>query len=565
MTASTTQISDAAINDERLAGDQPTAEESSKSDLWIFREGRKEVSGPAFLRELREGLAAHQATIDSLIHAGELEAALADAASQATSLAACVTDALALHLCTGTFGADDPERVASRIETPCILHISPPEGFTYYALHPLDFARAADLIAESSSAFAVIGIRSIGTTLSAVTAAALRAQGKAAARITVRPSGHPYARAIEFTSDETRWIAEHDALGAQFLIVDEGPGRSGSTFLAVAEALRRVGLAAARITIIGSRQFDPQSLCAADALERWQQFRFISTTPGLNERFQNWKYLGSGDWRIHFFESEHEWPESWTQMERFKVLSPDGREFVKFEGMGRIGKEASERARVLARAGFSPEASNAGDGFICYAAVRGRLLRRPDLNATILERIARYCAFRVSEFGREGDQSSQLEEMLAYNLQEEFGRELKISAGRLSSTAVLTDGRMQPYEWIANQSGSLIKTDAISHGDNHFFPGPCGIAWDLAGSAIEWELGPESVDFLLDSFRRFSGVDVLPDFELYLLAYCVFRLGFCKMARSTVRGSMEEERLDFSYRLYRAKALALLNELSVAQ
>ena len=562
MTASTTQISNPAINDEQLAGDQPTAEESSKSDLWIFREGRKEVSGPAFLRELREGLAAKQPTIDSLIHAGELEAALADAGTQSTSSAAAVTDALALNLCTGTFGTDDPELLTRKIEAPPLISISPPEGFTYYALHPLDFARAADEIARVSDVFAVIGIRSIGTTLSAVTAAALGAQGKRAARITVRPVGHPYARAFEFTPDHKRWIAEQELKGAHFLVVDEGPGRSGSTFLSVGEALRRTGIAGERITIVGSRQFDPQSLCVADAVERWQQFHFISTTPGVRNRFQNWRYLGGGDWRMYFCEKEQDWPESWTQMERFKVLSPDGREFVKFEGMGRIGREAGERAHVLAESGFSPETFGTADGFISYAAIHGKHLGPHDLSSTILKRIARYCAFRMSEFRCDETQSSQLEEMLTYNLEQEFGREFRITAGRLTSVPILVDGRMQPYEWIASSSGRIVKTDGISHGDNHFFPGPCGITWDLAGAAIEWSLDRDSTDFLLNRFRQFSGIDITHDFKLYLLAYCVFRLGFCKMARSTVHGSMEEKRLDLAYRSYRVKAGELLTSLA---
>ena len=122
---------------------------------------------------------------------------------------------------------------------------------------------------------------------------------------------------------------------------------------------------------------------------------------------------------------------------------------------------------------------------------------------------------------------------------------------------------MQPYEWIVGSSGEFLKTDAISHGDNHFFPGPCDIAWDLAGAAIEWQLGSEELDFLLDRFVQKSGTHpgrIAP----YMLAYCVFRLGFCKMAMSTVRGSREELRLDQAYRYYRRKAEQVLFRVAAA-
>ena len=41
-------------------------------------------------------------------------------------------------------------------------------------------------------------------------------------------------------------------------------------------------------------------------------------------------------------------------MERLKFLSPDRRQFFKFEGMGPLGSEVRSRAFVLAAAGFSP-------------------------------------------------------------------------------------------------------------------------------------------------------------------------------------------------------------------
>jgi len=550
----------APISDRRARTKAGGAEDPAQSDLWIFREGRREFSGRKFLEELRSQLSAKNAILDSLIQAGEFEAALADLDAPGAPEAAALTDRLARELCSG-IADGEREQFASRIEVPPVLSIAPPEGFTYYALHPLDFARACDALPREAPAFAIVGIRSIGTTLSAVVAAALGARGKNVKRVTVRPTGHPYARSLRLSEKFESWISEQNSLSAQFLVVDEGPGRSGSTFLSVAETLAGAGVGRERITIVGSRPFDPASLCAADAAARWNQFRFVAAPSCLHERFSDWTYIGSGGWRGYFFHHESEWPESWTQMERWKVLSRDRRQLVKFEGMGRIGKEARERAFALASAGFSPAVRDAGDGFLAYTAVRGRRVSKTDLSSALLEQFARYCAFRASEFTVPERAGAELARMVAFNVHQEFGRELDFEDGELSTARpVLADGRMQPHEWVA-ASGKVLKIDAVSHGDNHFFPGPCDIAWDIAGTMIEWDLDPSANQFLLEKFRKFSGADLSETLKFYLLAYCVFRLGFCKMARSTVAESPEQERLDLAYQHYRAVASRLLDAI----
>jgi hypothetical protein len=560
---SSTQISN---NAQQIAPTPPPpkrADDRAKSDLWIFREGRREVSGPAMVRDVVRRLDSGDALPDCLIQAGELEAALADLNSPGAPAAARLTDALAVMLCTGD-AEMDPNQLAGKIDVPETISISPPEGFTYYALHPLDFAKVADRIADHPANCAVIGVRSIGTTLSAVTTAALKARGRAATRITVRPSGHPYARSAEFSPEQERWIAEQLFQSAQFLVVDEGPGRSGSTFLSVAEALARRGVPEARITIVGSREFDPEGLCAENAAQRWRGLTYVCAAPSISNRFLNFPYIGGGDWRTYFCGAEQEWPESWTQMERLKFLSPDRRHFFKFEGMGPLGREVRERAFALAAARFSPVVSDAGDGFLSYTAIEGRPLRKQDVSSSLLEQIARYCSFRASEFACAAIHNSELDHMLEFNVQQEFGRELKLKAGQLTTeNPLLADGRMQPYEWIAPNSGTLLKTDAISHGDNHFFPGPCDIAWDLAGTVVEWDLDAQATKFLLGKFRQFSGAPISQQFQDYMLAYCVFRLGFCKMATSTVTGSREESRLESSYLNYRTKAQQLLASRAV--
>lgn len=559
--AGTTQISDNLLLPQPGIEPQPLATPSAaESDPWIFRDGKRTVNGSELLGDLRcriAGATESSILLDALIEAGELEAALADAGSESAQAAARVTDCLASAVIHGdSSGVARAASYADQIASPDTLTVAPPEGFTYYALHPGDFARLAATL--SFQRYAVIGIRSIGTTLSGVVLTALVAQGKQARRITVRPTGHPYSRQTDFSADQLRWIDENS--GAHFLIVDEGPGRSGSTFLSVAEALVRSGVPRQEITLLGSRVPDLSSLCANNAIARWQEFRFLATAPLVNQRFAECTYVGGGDWRQFLIATGEPWPASWTQMERLKFICADRQSLYKFEGMGPIGAEARDRACRLAQAGFGPRVSDAGGGFLAYELVKGTQPRVQDVNASILERIADYCAFRHAEFGTpRSAEEAQLREMLEFNVAQEFGIELALPNDLLRTPRpLITDGRMNPYEWIMNDSGQLIKTDGVDHGDNHFFPGPCDIAWDLAGAAVEWQLGVDESEFLIEQFRRRSGVNVSRDFDLYKLAYSVFRLGFCKMAISTVKGSAEEQRLGEAYQHYRTIARDLV-------
>lgn len=550
--AGTTQISDNLSLPQPCMEPQPVATPSAaESDPWIFRDGKRTVSGPELLRDLRRRIASADdasTQLDALIEAGELEAALADGGCNSAESAARVTDCLASAVIHGdSAAAAKAGSYAVQITPPETLTVAPPEGFTYYALHPSDFARLAATL--DGQRYAVIGIRSIGTTLSAVVLATLTAKGKHAQRITVRPTGHPYSRQTEFTAGQLRWINENR--GAQFLVVDEGPGRSGSTFLSVAEALVRAGVPPREITILGSREPDLSALCADDAVNRWREFRFVPTAPSVNQRFADCTYVGGGDWRQYLIPTGEPWPASWTQMERLKFISADRRTLYKFEGMGPIGAEARDRAFRLAQAGFGPPVGDAGGGFLAYELVNERRPRAQEVTPSILERIAEYCAFRDTEFGvHPSAQEAQLREMLEFNVAQEFGIQLTLPPEAFcTKRPVITDGRMNPYEWISSKS--LIKTDGVDHGDNHFFPGPCDIAWDLAGAAVEWELEQEASDYLVEQFKRRSGVNVSQYLPLYKLAYSVFRLGFCNMAISTVKGSSEEKLLGDAYWHYR--------------
>ena len=526
--------------------------------LWIFRDGKKTVPTRKMIGELESSLrsasaADREALLDALIRAGELEAALADCDSQGSHSAAALTDALARAFLGEAQTIRSAHELLARLaqqSVPTEITISPPEGFAYYALSPLDFSAGLRLSLAPEDSWAVIGIRSIGTTLSALASASLEQRGAHTQRITVRPTGHPFDRVTHFTPQQERWIASLQRHGPRFLVVDEGPGMSGSSFLSVAEALERTGVPADRIYLAGSRDPDLETLRAPDAARRWRRYHWQSVTSQVHAKYRNHEFFGADQWRARHFREE-DWPSCWTQMERLKFLSSNGDTLFKFEGFGRFGREVRERSQRIADAGFGYPVENAGDGMSAYSYVDGRLLGAADLTSKILDRIAEYCAHR-REFLASGPVCQQLPKMVAFNLEQEFGAAPPFDLEALiCERPVVTDGQMYPHEWMRTRDGRILKFDGSSHGDDHFFPGPTGIAWDLAGAIVEWKMNQDAADRLAEKYKALTGDDPSRRLPIYLLAYSVFRMGYCKMAAEVETGTPEAARLKKSYRLYR--------------
>src|SRR5262249_33421025 len=157
---------------------------------------------------------------------------------------------------------------------------------------------------------------------------------------------------------------------------------------------------------------------------------------------------------------------------------------------------------------------------------------------------AQYCAFRFSEFRTQSAQCASLSPMLESNLTREFQSEPGQHWPTLGTDLpILVDGRMQPHEWVRLPDGRMIKTDGASHGDDHFFPGPTDINWDLAGASVEWNFPGDAESFLLSRFCRLTGQDPRPSFSIFKLAYTALRVACCKMAATTVPETEEAIRL----------------------
>jgi len=152
-----------------------------------------------------------------LIRIGQLEQAIADIDEDSAfhSQSASLTDAAA-RLFVECFNGNVRQPVKVRELTRALrrhdaipdqpLRIKVPEGFEFYALFPEQYIAASGKFIASCKAardggslrVLVIGIRSIGTTLSAVVKAALESHGGLVQRRTMRPRGDPFNRHAAF-------------------------------------------------------------------------------------------------------------------------------------------------------------------------------------------------------------------------------------------------------------------------------------------------------------------------------------------------------------------------------
>lgn len=532
-------------------------------NLLVFRDGKRIASGRSLKTVLRKPIESLRgrfdaaAALDALLLAGELESALADSDVGQQKFDA-TTNGLADVLVNSQAIADADALLAilDATQVPEKLSLSVPEGFAYYALHPLAFADVLDHLPFYSSRAAVVGIRTIGATLSAVTAAALRKRGLGVERITVRPAGHPYNRQTRLSSRQIEFVKKETTAGSAFLVVDEGPGLSGSSFLSVAEALVEGGVPGESITLVCSHAPEFDRLCTENAAERGRRFRWVPVPQKVRRPQDADTCIGAGEWRRYFIPEPASWPASWLNFERLKYLSRADAEprLYKFLGLGRYGREVFNREAALAASGFAVPPRMEHDGFGSYPYVPGRPMSEADITEGVLARLAAYCALRVHTFPAESADLAALQQMAEHNLQQ---LRFDLPVGLQLEHPVVADGRMQPHEWLLTGTGQILKTDSGGHGDDHFFPGPVDIAWDLASAIVEWQMSPRTMRAFLEMYRRASGDNAEKRIADYITAYTVFRCAYCLMAANAMQGTEEHQRLEIAAAFYRSRLLHL--------
>ena len=391
------------------------------------------------------------------------------------------------------------------------ITVRTPEGYAFYCLYPEMYRDAAlRFLHETQPAgCVVIGIRSIGASLSKVVADVVNATW----RFTLRPRGHPFCREVCLSPSLESRIRGH--ADQWFLIVDEGPGLSGSSFMSVATKLGELGIPDARIVLFPSHVADSSKFVSDSARANWHRFQSY-VEPFRPDRFLpgSARDISGGAWRNIMYESEADYPAAQPPHERRKYIE-DGYMW-KFAGLAHFGRARLERAQRLS--GFSPEPCSLTNGFLGTRWVAGK---PASLSHELLDRMAEYLAFLRAEFATNQPVPGEaLEQMIEVNT----GRK---SVAPTQGVAVAGDGRMLPQEWIETTSG-YVKTDALDHHDDHFFPGNQDIAWDIAGAAIEWGFAPE---VLIDRYMRLQFDPTLRDrIGFYTTAYKAYRSGYCRMA-----------------------------------
>lgn len=527
-------------------------------------------------------IARHGAWVSALVAAGGLAQGLADAGAPsgeaaALALAASLAGVMGRSWDSGLVDlpADAPAAVAAGLARlkgllptlPEAVEIRRSEGFAHYAVYPEGFWQAAARL-DPPLPTRVLGIRSIGATLAACAAAALGAPTP----VTVRPVGHPFARVVEPGTAAAAALREgRDAVWA---LVDEGPGLSGSSFGAAAEALGRAGVPPWRLVVLPSHGGDPGAMASEAHRRLWSQAR---RTPAAGEalwgpeagpgrRLADWfgdltgplrappEDVAGGAWRRRHWADEGAWPAVDRQNERRKYLAEGegGGVLLRFTGLGSFGRAKVARARSLAAAGFGLEPLAWRHGFLAEAW-RGDLrpLTGPDLDRpALLRRTAAYLAFRARAFPaapHDGAAPGVLLAMARANAAEALGdaaaRGIERWAGRLPALAarahpVAIDGRLAPHEWLRDAAGRLVKTDALDHCCGHDLVGCQDIAWDVAGAAVEYGLSGEETEALRAAVSRGAGRPCDPGLlRFFAIAYPAFRVGALTMALGRETGA----------------------------
>jgi hypothetical protein len=551
--------------------------------------GAKQARIEALLTEanrLPAGVERHGVLVTAFIHAGELVQGIVDAefeergcdarsAAHESGMELLVAMAR-IVACSWWSGFADATAPASILEElSCFdprlsIRTKSPEGYAFYAVYPESYLEAARHSGLGPGT-QVIGIRSIGTGLSALVAAALDAPPP----LTLRPMGRPFRREVRVDPAVTAEFAADKE--AAFAIVDEGPGLSGSSFGAVADWLEAAGVARPRIHFFPGHANGLGPQASPDHRERWSaaprhvvdmdRLLLRSSPPRaltawiediLGPLDQPLEEISGGAWRAGRYPDEALWPAANIGHERRKFLARHKGSpwLVKFAGLGEAGLRKHRRAQDLHAAGFTPEVAGYRHGFLIERWHEdGLSLDRTSLDREFLiGRIGSYLGFRARRFeaGRDGGASLEhLGEMARHNARQALGEDAasldgfpshgKSLEGRVRRIA--TDNRMHPWEWLL-VGDHLIKTDALDHSAAHDLVGCQDVAWDIAGAAVEFSLSEEEASRLCTIVEGESGFPVMPEILAFLRpCYLAFQMGAHAMAAWSLGDGPEAGRL----------------------
>ena len=417
------------------------------------------------------------------------------------------------------------------------------EGYAYYALYPEAYLIAGQGVSADA---VVIGLRSIGTGLAALVAAASGADDI----FTVRPVGPPFARTLAVGPALTALVRQ--AAERPFVLVDEGPGLSGSSLGGAADWLEAQGVARARIAFAPSHAGDLGVQASTAHRTRWASAtrlaapfdalflsddglpltRWFEELTGAVSAVRD---LSGGAWR-----AMSPWLDApadpGREARKYRIEAERGCFLLKFAGLDERAAGKFARARALHAAGFCAEPLALRHGFLCERWIAGD----PIPDAPMLPTLAAYLGFRAERFAApaSGASLAELVAMARHNLGGSLGSAAAQLAAAWTPTRlevlqsqvrpVHVDGRLHRWEWLATSAGA-IKTDAIDHSEAHDLIGCQDIAWDVAGAAVEFDLtAPERVALTRSVMGGRDEADALV--ACMTLAYLAFQTGWWSYA-----------------------------------
>ena len=482
-----------------------------------------------------------------------------------------------------------------------LVTVKLPEGFAFYTLYPERYALAAQQWTEGKTAengVIVVGVRSIGTTLSALAAQSLRRLGWQMQRVTVRPTGHPLSRQVSLPAD----VSANVAWG---LIVDEGPGISGSSMAAAAEALTVAGMPRDRISFLASHEGEPSEPPNESVRRRWadtprysvpleaafwQGLSLTETLAAQTERLcpnsgkAVWiESAGGGLWRKWLYANVEQWTAASVPFEatKYRCWLENGDSVLwKFAGLAvtQTGSQVDNawvRMRRLAEQGWTVAPLGTTLGFVAIPWVEGTPLTSHNTDTDTLRHIGKYLALSVGsslDADAQKEALERLSHLLYWNTWEALGEAAaeQTKAWTAKAAAQLDgkslpsygDGRLAPHEWLRTAEGRILKTDCAGHDQDHTIVGRQIQAWDVVGALVEWRLSAANALPLLAAYTEAGGrvpsTDVL---RFYQMAYAAFRVGMMAVSANAIaHDPTDQARCWHAYHRYKTILKDLLEE-----
>ncbi len=548
--------------------------------MLVYRKAEEATTLGAAFANLGRRVAAARTLADwreALIAAGQLEQGAHDAlapdgpasAHPDLQLSHRLTAACARAFVGHWRGGSEPDGDARALAGQAVassatpIRLKLPEGYAYYALAPDDYCAATCAWLEQErpgSRVFVLGLRSIGTSLAAAVGATLAAHGLEVDTETTRPFGPPFARQVR--------LPRSPLAGARVLVVDEGPGLSGSSLLAAATALLAAGVDATDLTLMPGHDGAPgdggvpavrQAYAALRRRPATQRAASLQASPLVQRLLR--ELAATLDLTI---DGVTPLPRQGPRLDRLarpslRIATHRGPLAARFCGLASVAAlgqtltaRAGERLGERAALGFARPPLLSAHGFVVTPWLEGEALAA--LDGELAEALADYAADMagppLDPVAREAALAT-LRELVRVNVPEAAPLEAVALPETLWPAS--GDGDLTRYHWLRTRAG-LAKVGSPLRDTDHAGIGVQPLAWDLASLASSFALPPASWPACFGAHGVREPSTLLP----FVLAHLAWEVGRLQLCLDTCDGEpAERQALEEALRQTRARARSL--------